>query len=608
MRYKIFNILILLIITSGVLVADGNIKKYYAAENMIFGEEAYPIAKVWNTAPVPVPFFNLDPGFISDTMVIGPEIMTTIFGSYDYKTNGEANHYLQVDPTNPLLYHSVDMQMDTTDLDPATAPTRRTYYAYSSDGGLTWTNAGTVPVNLRSGYPSLRLRSGTAVIANHNTSGGFLTSNLYIDLVPQLGSFTEYLNPVPLPIWPQIEVLSNNNVGILSRPQHVTGTDYDTLYYQIWNGTVIGPKYIMYVTTPPYTGTVGSNTRFNLATNGNGLLTAAIAPVLEDDTLGASRIYQRTSNDNGVTWGPLVTIYSPFYEGADVIAAAGGSDLVYKPGTDKWFYAFPATKDSVGFRFYESTRLYLKKSDGSLIRIVSREEVGAAESYYQPMAFSWNIDFPSLAWSADNNVLYCAYSVTTQDSGAGGFNSRDIFYQYSTDEGSTWSAPIRITNTPLIDESYPSLSYWNKGGTGGATYDLNIVYMKDPGVGPYAFNGTGTRAAHSVNYQIFRKITEAAPIGIKDPTSIVKDYKLEQNFPNPFNPATVITYNLPVNGFVTLKVYDITGREVKTLVNENQTRGSKEITFDGSNFASGIYFYSLTVNEFTATKKMILVK
>ncbi|HKI78052.1 MAG TPA: alpha-amylase family glycosyl hydrolase [Ignavibacteriaceae bacterium] len=90
--------------------------------------------------------------------------------------------------------------------------------------------------------------------------------------------------------------------------------------------------------------------------------------------------------------------------------------------------------------------------------------------------------------------------------------------------------------------------------------------------------------------------------------TIVSDYNLSQNYPNPFNPSTVIKYQLPAPGNVTLKIYDILGREVKTLVNGYQQNGSYKITFDASKLASGIYFYQIHANNFVSTKKMILLK
>jgi outer membrane protein assembly factor BamB len=86
-------------------------------------------------------------------------------------------------------------------------------------------------------------------------------------------------------------------------------------------------------------------------------------------------------------------------------------------------------------------------------------------------------------------------------------------------------------------------------------------------------------------------------------------YELFQNYPNPFNNETIINYNLPVSGYVTLKVYDLTGREVETLVNGNYSPGNYKLTFKGDKLSSGIYFYKLfTGNKAVDIKKMILLK
>jgi len=94
----------------------------------------------------------------------------------------------------------------------------------------------------------------------------------------------------------------------------------------------------------------------------------------------------------------------------------------------------------------------------------------------------------------------------------------------------------------------------------------------------------------------------------ENPTETAGRFELSQNYPNPFNPSTVISYNLPDAQNVQLKVYDLLGKEVKTLVSGIQNPGSYNVTFDASGLASGIYFYRLTAGSFTEIKKMTLVK
>jgi hypothetical protein len=85
-------------------------------------------------------------------------------------------------------------------------------------------------------------------------------------------------------------------------------------------------------------------------------------------------------------------------------------------------------------------------------------------------------------------------------------------------------------------------------------------------------------------------------------------FSLEQNYPNPFNPSTTIRYQLPVNGFVTLKVYDVLGREVKTLVSERENAGIHVVGFNATNLPSGVYFYRLQAGTYHDTKKLLLLK
>jgi len=87
-----------------------------------------------------------------------------------------------------------------------------------------------------------------------------------------------------------------------------------------------------------------------------------------------------------------------------------------------------------------------------------------------------------------------------------------------------------------------------------------------------------------------------------------KEFKLEQNYPNPFNPMTTIQYQLPQDAKVTLKVYDILGSEVATLVNEQKEAGYYEVEFSASSFASGIYVYRLQAGNYISTKKMMLLR
>jgi hypothetical protein len=103
-------------------------------------------------------------------------------------------------------------------------------------------------------------------------------------------------------------------------------------------------------------------------------------------------------------------------------------------------------------------------------------------------------------------------------------------------------------------------------------------------------------------------LTEGIILDNPDDGYVVKSYSLEQNYPNPFNPATNISYSIPQESQVSLKIYDVMGREVVELVNGKQTAGNYKVQFDASSIASGTYFYKLSAGEFISVKKMVLLK
>ena len=118
-------------------------------------------------------------------------------------------------------------------------------------------------------------------------------------------------------------------------------------------------------------------------------------------------------------------------------------------------------------------------------------------------------------------------------------------------------------------------------------------------------------ALNAGDYKIFtdKKIVRPGFItDVEENEIIPQDFVLYQNYPNPFNPSTIIGYQLPVTSNVTLKVYDILGREIATLVNEQKPAGKYELKFDGSELASGVYFFTLKTGNYAETKKMILMK
>ena len=88
----------------------------------------------------------------------------------------------------------------------------------------------------------------------------------------------------------------------------------------------------------------------------------------------------------------------------------------------------------------------------------------------------------------------------------------------------------------------------------------------------------------------------------------IYSYNLYQNYPNPFNPSTLISYQLPASAFVVLKVFDVLGREIETLVNEHQNAGKHSVQFNAAKLPCGVYFYKLEAGNYNNTKKLLLIK
>ena len=146
-------------------------------------------------------------------------------------------------------------------------------------------------------------------------------------------------------------------------------------------------------------------------------------------------------------------------------------------------------------------------------------------------------------------------------------------------------------------------------------YNGQVYHFKGwdgAGTGSYTSpdsTGNDTTITLNMSGYIIESARWITTVGIKSITGeIPKEYKLFQNYPNPFNPTTKIRYQIPYNGFVILKVYSILGREVETLVNEKLNAGTYEVTFNASQYPSGVYFYRLQAGDFTDVKKLLFVK
>lgn len=147
------------------------------------------------------------------------------------------------------------------------------------------------------------------------------------------------------------------------------------------------------------------------------------------------------------------------------------------------------------------------------------------------------------------------------------------------------------------DDSYQSVAFISGKGT---TTEINEYSFTDK-----------TVDAGSYTYRLMQKDfdgTFAYSQEVEVEINLPLDYSLDQNYPNPFNPTTIIRYAIPADDFVSIKLYDVLGNEVTTLVNEQKQAGRYEMLFNASNIASGVYYYQINSGSFTQTRKLVLMK
>ncbi|MFQ6002502.1 MAG: T9SS type A sorting domain-containing protein [Candidatus Zixiibacteriota bacterium] len=183
-------------------------------------------------------------------------------------------------------------------------------------------------------------------------------------------------------------------------------------------------------------------------------------------------------------------------------------------------------------------------------------------------------------------------------------------------DGSIKDTPLRspIEKVEKTESSFSQHTFpWYVIATGGGSTSSGSHTMKLTSIGQVF-----TDKAQSGNYMIFSGYISTATYPYTEVKEVGDDqvpysFELFQNYPNPFNPTTNIRFSLPRSGHVKLDIYNILGKRVTTLVDEDLTAGNKLVTWDGRNdsgkeVASGVYFYKLKAGEYSETKKMILMK
>ena len=420
----------------------------------------------------------------------------------------------------------------------------------------------------------------------------------------------------------------------------------------------------------------GADTRLtnDLATSRNPAISVSgsiVHIVWPDERDGVGEIYYKRSTDNGLSWEPDTRLTDVLaYSGNSSLAVFGSSvhavwedyrdlnqEIYYKHSTDSgqtWGTDMRLTNNSA-LSWTPSIAAI-----NSIVHLVWRDERdGNNEIYYKKSidgGTNWGVDTrltinPSNSFSPSIAVYDSLVNIVWDDDRDG---NSEVYYKRSSDSGSNWSPDIRLTNN-IAFSSNPSISvsdsiihvvwedtrdgnneiYYKRSVDGGLNWEDDLRLTNNSSISGAVSVCSSLSAVHVVwndnrdgNWEVYYKQNPSGNItGVQNIVSeLPMQFQLEQNYPNPFNPSTSIQYQVSSDSHINLKVYDVLGNEVATLVNEEKPAGSYEVEFSaiggsasGGNaysLPSGIYFYQLSVEGpetssgqgFTQTRKMILVK
>ena len=337
-----------------------------------------------------------------------------------------------------------------------------------------------------------------------------------------------------------------------------------------------------------------------------------------DTTLSLNRIHM--VNNHG--FGPAWSFVAPYPDSTHAPGNVSCCSLPNGPMND-YLYMLHSVDTSLYLITYNTQQ----PKPGAPVKILS---ITGSGSYFSRTKLVAN----------SNGTMFLAFGFWQFIPGGGMMHSSNqgtVLYR-STNSGSTWSfvdtiaqsqyatfdlqmtttgtlVHTKAENANVYVRSSLDGSHWSSfaqvnptanTATGKNTFGMSAALVDDSNIG-VAWIDTTTG-----NDEIFYRkmaIPTAPTVGVSESENLtLNKFALNQNYPNPFNPSTMISYQMPITGNVTLKVYDILGKEVATLVNETKEAGSYEVMFDASKFSSGIYFYRLQVGNFTAVKKLVLMK
>jgi hypothetical protein len=246
------------------------------------------------------------------------------------------------------------------------------------------------------------------------------------------------------------------------------------------------------------------------------------------------------------------------------------------------------TSDSLDYRYPVISIQQTAQNLAKRIVITSTKQQRAVYHYSNNDGGTWSID---ATLDTDNSQTTNFTWITSDTTTAGGGYFMAIFAEGDSINvrrgipGSMGVMLAKQNSNMLTNTAFPVCAIINDNGTKSSAF---------------AYWGTGPE---NIYFD-----AEALSVGINNISEIAENYELKQNYPNPFNPTTNINFSIPKAGMVKLKVFDITGKEVATLVSQHMNAGTYNADFNGAKLSSGAYFYRLETEGFVETRKMLLVK
>jgi hypothetical protein len=465
---------------------------------------------------------------------------------------------------------------------------RRVGYSYSTDGGTTWSPSALIDSTLLGGA---LLRNSDASVTS-DTAGNFYITTIALNNSNGNATLAIYKSTdggVTFPIGHILAQGSSEDKEMVTS-DNVPGSPFKNNIYISWSRLSLSPD-----------------------------------------------IRLIRSTDGGTTWSTPANVSSGGTtdgQGSDPVVGANGEVYVTWNGGS-------------GVDIQE----FNKSTNGGL-SFGTPIAVATGPSPVVPFSQSGFTAFPSIACDVSGGPRNGYIYVSWCDNRNG---DADVFVARSTDHGSTWSGAVRVNNDGIGNgkcQAWPWIAVNDSGKIAvlyyscqntpnnntieawmGRSYDGGLTFQdtvlstqqsptatpnSDVRFGDYLGNDYWTNKivpvwtderAGGFDMEIYTanlidNVTGIAPVVNSTP----KNYELQQNYPNPFNPTTTISFLLPKESKINLSVYDINGQLVSRIFDGNMNAGKHSITWSGNNLSSGVYFYKLTTNGFSDTKKMLLVK